>query len=271
MFSDRERFLRSVGTPNQNNSPSFGFIDVDNVRKSLNTILSDLAISEEDAGDIEFHRLFQNFGHHRCYAYAATEDERSKPKDVVDLERTDGFIVKLGKLTKKGKKIKQQGVDVQLAIDATKLAYSGVMKSATLYAGDGDFLPLVQAVADSGTQISVASFANPEKGEVAPSLRASADRYVWMNKLWIYEALKRERSTVRMNPDVSHRWQATKHEQNFSTTKNEFEIFRLNNEFAVKLDNSPLPCFTSHKLDDLKLWLQLEPFVEPGFSHLLHS
>ena len=51
------------------------------------------------------------------------------------------------------------------------------MTSCSLYTGDGDFLPLVNALVDNGTFVTVASSNNPEKGEVTPELRNRADAY----------------------------------------------------------------------------------------------
>lgn len=96
---------------------------------------------------------------------------------VDEIQMLDGFVLRTGRVTRKGNVVKQQGVDVKLAIDAIQHAYKGNMNSCVIYSGDGDFIPLVDALVEAGVFVTVASFGNPAKGNVAPKLKAKADKY----------------------------------------------------------------------------------------------
>lgn len=62
------------------------------------------------------------------------------------------YTVRLGKLVEssKRKKRKQKGVDVLMAIDALTKAYQDQYDIGVFMMGDGDFLPLIEAVKDAG-------------------------------------------------------------------------------------------------------------------------
>tara|TARA_R110002049_G_scaffold23781_6_gene84744 strand:- start:133197 stop:133823 length:627 start_codon:yes stop_codon:yes gene_type:complete len=205
--------------------------------------------------------LFQILGHDRCYVYSAINDNTIRPQWLLNIEANDGFIVKMGELVEKPKTRKQEGVDVKLAIDATRLAYANIMKTCTLYGADGDFLPLVEAVTESGVVVEVVSFSDPAQGRVAPKLRAAADNYIRMNPAWLYETLKPEYKTVKQSPHFFHDWQRTEDVAFYPVRSKEFEIRNYDGNYLVKISNgSALAMYTSNNLRDLKLWLCLKVF-----------
>jgi len=166
--------------------------------------------------------------------------------------------VKFGELVEKPRGRKQEGVDVKLAIEATKLAYSQVIKSCTLYGADGDFIPLLEAISDAGVLINVISFSDPEQGRVAPRLRAAADVYTRMNSAWLYETLKSEFQTIIKMPQLFHEFKQAEDVVFHQILGQEFEVRNLNGTHCVSLDkNSPMALHASHKLDDLLLWIRL--------------
>ncbi len=65
--------------------------------------------------------------------------------------------VRLGKTmrTPKGEKDRQKQVDILLALDMFKLASSGKINLAILLSGDGDFVPVLQAVKEEGVLTKV--------------------------------------------------------------------------------------------------------------------
>lgn len=253
-----EVYQRTVRHNHQ--SPNFAFIDGDNVWKTFESELIRLEIEAEQIKFFEFQRLFQILHHDRCYVYSATNAVTAHPKWLTSLEKSDGFIIKLGELVEKPTGRKQEGVDVKLAIDATRLAYSNIMKSCTLYGADGDFLPLVEAVSEAGTVIDIVSFSDPSQGRVAPKLRAAADKYIRMNPAWVYEALKPERKTTKQAMHLFHSWEKAESIIFFVVRGREFEIRRVNGSFVTQLGgNSPSSIFSSHNLEDLQLWLKLLP------------
>jgi uncharacterized LabA/DUF88 family protein len=72
-----------------------------------------------------------------------------------DVRRLDGFHLRLGQLTGKTKQ-RQKQVDVRLAVDMLNHAYRKNMESATLFAGDQDFAPIIDSLIQNGTYVRVA-------------------------------------------------------------------------------------------------------------------
>ncbi len=241
--------------------PSFAFIDADNVWKSYKKCLDDCGLTEEEVNKFDFFRLFKVLPHDRCYVYSATNETTKHPRWLSGLESEAGFLLKMGELVDKPKGSKQEGVDVKLAIDATRLAYSSIMKTCTLYGADGDFLPLVDAVSEAGTLVNIASFNDPAQGRVAPKLRATADRYFRMNALWLYEALSPKNSTVKDCVSLHHSWNDSDEVQFLEYSGQEFEVRKCDSTYLVPVENGPhIQWFGSHILEDLIIWLKVAPF-----------
>ncbi|WP_299406348.1 NYN domain-containing protein [uncultured Roseobacter sp.] len=271
MFRNREFLTRiAEATLPPHHHPNIAFIDADNVWRTFESKLSSFGIANDELEHFEFSRLFKLIPHDRCFVYCAIRDEGPKPFWLEQLEHTDGFILKTGRLVRRKNELKQEGVDVKLAIDATRFAFSNIIKTCTLYGADGDFIPLVEAITESGTLVNVASFNDPEQGEVAPRLRAASDRYIRMNRFWLYETLSEKRSTVHSRPNLIHSWLSSEEIYSDRFGDEEYEIRKIGSEYAVCLDaKRPLNLFTSSEIDDLRLWLKLAPFKENIFNHHL--
>ena len=67
---------------------------------------------------------------------------------------------------------RQKGVDIKLAVDALSMAAKGVYDCALLFAGDGDFVPIVEAVRSEGPLVAVCCFRN----SISRQLKNEADR-----------------------------------------------------------------------------------------------
>lgn len=67
----------------------------------------------------------------------------------------DKFHVSLGEIKGRGNKRRQKRVDVKLAVDMLTHSFRKNMQSATLLAGDDDFIPLVEALVREGLQITI--------------------------------------------------------------------------------------------------------------------
>jgi uncharacterized LabA/DUF88 family protein len=79
-----------------------------------------------------------------------------KQKDELEaIQALPGFHVHLGRLTGSGRNLRQKGVDVLLAVEMLDHAFRKNMGDAYLLAGDGDFVPLVEAVTRLGTWVEV--------------------------------------------------------------------------------------------------------------------
>jgi hypothetical protein len=66
---------------------------------------------------------------------------------------------------------------VALAVEAMQNANKKTMAKAVIFSGDGDLIPLVDAIVREGISCTVVSFGNPEKSEVAKRLQDAADEY----------------------------------------------------------------------------------------------
>lgn len=158
--------------------PSYAFVDADNIARGLIQRLSQTSIRKGDYRCFSLKEMLQRGRHDRVLVYSGADVDDSVAPWIDEIQTLDGFVVRTGQIKRKGTIVKQQGVDVKLAIDAIQHAHKGNMKSCVIYSGDGDFIPLVDALVEAGIFVTVASFANPDKGDVAPTLRAKADAYV---------------------------------------------------------------------------------------------
>lgn len=238
--------------------PHFAFVDADNVWKSYDAFLDKVGLTQTEKAKFDFFRLFQIISHDRCYVYSATNEATAHPIWLSGLEEQPNFLLKWGELVNKPSGNKQEGVDVKLAIDATRLAYSNIMKTCTLYGADGDFLPLVDAVSEAGTLVNIASFNDPAQGRVAPKLRAGADRYFRMNHLWLYETLAPNHRTVQDYGPHQHGWERVDERKTEKIQGFDLEIRRQNSSWMVKLENGANRVWRgSHVVDDLIIWLKI--------------
>lgn len=74
---------------------------------------------------------------------------------------------------------KQSGVDVILARDITRCALQSHNDVVIVVSGDGDFVPIIDVVKESGKKIEFASF----KESINNDLRNATDRYIALDDL----------------------------------------------------------------------------------------
>jgi uncharacterized LabA/DUF88 family protein len=74
----------------------------------------------------------------------------------------------------RGRRRRQKGVDGLVAVDMLVGAFNGLFQVAILVAGDGDFVPIVEAVRRRGVMVVVAA----EERSLSEDLRRAADR-IW--------------------------------------------------------------------------------------------
>lgn len=159
-------------------------------KKSFEEALDSRKITKDEILAFDLTLLFWMAQAHRYYIYGAVP-ETSEPQDWIRLLRaTDKCVFRSGKLTVKSNRRKQQGVDVMLALEAQRNAYLKHCNCCILFSCDGDFLPLVEAVVDSGTKMVVVSFGHPEKSEVARQLRDAADSYIHIGSQLLWSAIR---------------------------------------------------------------------------------
>lgn len=78
-----------------------------------------------------------------------------------------------GSIAGDGKKRRQKGVDIRLAVDALSAAFDRQADTIILIAGDADFTPLVGEIRDRGPHVFIAAFEH----KLSADLRNEADRF----------------------------------------------------------------------------------------------
>lgn len=90
---------------------------------------------------------------------SAEDEERYKNKQrfIESLRDLDRFEIRLGHLIKLGpSEFRQKGVDIQLAIDLTRLSWRDKIGKAVLVTSDTDFIPAIQEAKNAGVTTTLA-------------------------------------------------------------------------------------------------------------------
>jgi uncharacterized LabA/DUF88 family protein len=149
------------------------------------------------AGDIDFDSIRRSVGAIRAFYYDCLDDVRRANESEADLQRRlcdqedilskikslTGFHLRLGTLSGSHKRLRQKQVDVMLAVEMLTHAFHKHMKQATLIAGDLDFKPIVDALVDLGTWVTVSC----EPASAAEDLYSAADQRCVINLRKLYE------------------------------------------------------------------------------------
>jgi len=109
----------------------------------------------------------------RCFYFDAVDEDN--PEMVAFIEKVKGLDdthVYLGRIVGDKGRRRQKGVDIQLAIEALKVARSGNADVIAIVTGDQDFMPLVEAIRDEGPMVFVFAF----KDNFSVDLLNAADR-----------------------------------------------------------------------------------------------
>src|SRR5712691_1228238 len=126
--------------------------------------------------------LGRDFGIARTLIYDAAEEGATTNAVGQWLERHDREAeVQVRRGTVAGghaRSKRQKGVDVQLAVDALQQAQRGTFDVALLLSGDGDFVPVIEAVRESGHLACVCGF----ESTMASELRRVADRVNFLSE-----------------------------------------------------------------------------------------
>jgi len=107
-----------------------------------------------------FHRVFYYDCLHDIPKIGETEDElqlrvNDQQAYFDRLQTFEGFHVRLGSLSGTSRKFRQKEVDILLAVDALEHAFRRNLSAVTLWAGDLDFVPLVDSLVRSGTWVEI--------------------------------------------------------------------------------------------------------------------
>lgn len=162
----------------RNEGTTFAFIDADNVKIQFEKALIRRKITRDELCVFDLNKLFWLANAERYYVFSATPD-KGEPQDwLKKLRASDRCIFRSGRLTQNQSGRKQQGVDVMIALEASRSAFYGHLENCVLFSSDGDMLPLVDAIVNTGKAMIVVAFGDPEIGDVAPRLRDAADTYI---------------------------------------------------------------------------------------------
>ncbi len=116
----------------------------------------------------------------RAFYYTSVTGDDLALDDVREKLWKLGFSPHVFKRTRKDQKAK--GVDIALTKDMLGQAFLGNYEVAFLYAGDGDYVPLVEEVKRLGKQVYLAFF--PTTG-LSPELRLACDRFYNLGPLFV--------------------------------------------------------------------------------------
>lgn len=120
----------------------------------------------------------------RIYFYTAVVRREDGEERYIDQQRflerlnhLDYFQVKLGRLMPRGNTVVEKGVDINIAVDMLKYAYSNAYDTAILVSGDGDFATAVEAAKDLGKHVENAYFKMGRSQE----LQRVCDRFILLD------------------------------------------------------------------------------------------
>ncbi len=147
----------------------------------------------------------------RVYYYNIRQEAEGKPAAGAEQEKflqsmydTPYVEVKLGIWKQRGSTMVEKGVDVMLAVDLVRHAYTDHYDTAIVVSGDGDFYPAIQAVKDLGKHVEVAAFETNISAEAA----RVTDVYIKLTKtfftgLWMTRSQARATAEARKRPEVT--------------------------------------------------------------------
>lgn len=158
------------GQRNEHEGPCYAFIDLDNVRRPIEEAFRKVYGSECSRPRLTFSDWPGDPSRSYVYDCEYEEDDddldeerlRRKQEREDDFRRAEsvaGVHVRVGRLVraKRKKPDRQKGIDVDLAVQLVTFAFRKVIRTAVLVSGDADFVPAVQAAAETGTWIIVVS------------------------------------------------------------------------------------------------------------------
>jgi uncharacterized LabA/DUF88 family protein len=131
----------------------------------------------------------------RAYYYSSTTSDEPEWTEARLMMRDNGFEPRLFKRVRG----RSKAVDLALATDVLTLAGEGQYDVAVIFAGDGDYVPVVEAVKRLARHVVVGFFAGKGRG-LSDELRIAADDFVDLTPhlitRWRSDHEKRDRDAV---------------------------------------------------------------------------
>jgi hypothetical protein len=121
----------------------------------------------------------------RTYWYDAVPRASDGPledrPDPASIRSVPNVVFRTGLAVRSGRgPYRQKAVDARLTLDMVQLAERGVYDTAVLVAGDGDLVPAVEAVQDTGRRVVLVVLDSPH-ARLASELRNAVDRFLLLD------------------------------------------------------------------------------------------
>lgn len=164
------------------------------------------------AVDVHWPSVKDHFKAQRVFYYDCLDDLPRQDESEADLrdritlqERQlesigslDGYFLRLGTVRGDPKRRRQKEVDVLIAVDMLTHSHRGNMSHAVLLAGDLDFKPVVEAVVEQGTKVTVAF--EPKSGSKILARAADSEWRLMLSSLWYMSTGPYTQETVDLFP-----------------------------------------------------------------------
>jgi uncharacterized LabA/DUF88 family protein len=162
--------------------------------------------------DMRLDHLLMSYTARRAFYYECIDEERKSGETEVAfkervqrqteaLERINslpGFFVRLGSLRGVGARRRQKEIDVLLAVDMLTHSHNRNMSRAILIAGDLDFKPVVEALVQQGTLVTVVSDLQSTSNDLAAA--ADVHQPLDLRTLWKLTSGPRDASLIHLFP-----------------------------------------------------------------------
>jgi uncharacterized LabA/DUF88 family protein len=157
---------------------TYVFVDAQNFRLSMDECTRAWSGAATGA-TIDFGGIIHHWNATKLFYYDSVDEDASQQvretheAELDRIQRIDRAHVKTGWLTGRGRRRRQKGVDIQIAVDMMHHAARANMHRAILFSGDGDFAPLVDALVDMGITTEVVA----DRRNTAAELVRAADNF----------------------------------------------------------------------------------------------
>lgn len=157
------------------------FIDNSNLYKGLKSNYGNVKIDYYKFGQEltgEERQLMRIYFYTSPYPREINEEiYKNQQRFLSKVKQTPYVEVKLGRLVKRDSTIVEKGVDIFMAVDMLKYAYSNNYDTAIVVTGDGDFAEAVQAVKDVGKHVEHAYFRDS-----SDALKDASDKFILLER-----------------------------------------------------------------------------------------
>ncbi len=182
-----------------NDETNYLFVDAGYLRRIIADVLIPIIGQEVE---ISWPVLKTRFSAQRVFYYdcldeikrdSESEDQYSvrlkrQQENIDHIREQDGYHVRLGTISGNARRRRQKEVDVLLAVDMLMHSHNKNMNTAFLLAGDLDFKPVVDALVQLGTRVSVVC----NRKNTSKKLAYSADSRLYLSLRDLWKLLKNE-------------------------------------------------------------------------------